>query len=401
MKRIIAVCAFVCAASIGLSDYSAAIGASQLPWHPNSILIDPAISRRQGHSIDVSGNLAIVGAYGNSGGHALIFDLATGTLLHRLRGNDVVSGDLFGFSVAIDGNLAIVGSGQNAAAYVFDATTGTQLRILRPSTSAFVRTVDINNGIAILGTPSADPGGPTNSGAGAITVYNANTGTQLRRINGPGGFNLNFGSALAIEGNTLAVSSPANFGNGEFRVFDAATGQLQWSYGYLEDGRDFRARDIVIDGDLIAVGVTRNTTKISDVLLFDRHNGDLIRRIDVNVNATDDYMSSIAMSGGRIAVGVWGYSIDGIGFAGAVHLFDASSGDHLATIENPDPQFSDNFGYDVSLSGQRLLVGASGDVSERGTTYVYMIPEPGSLALAFAGCALVYGVRRSRYSIAA
>ena len=72
-----------------------------------------------GYSVSVDGNYAIVGAYGEGdaggtySGKAYIFDATTGSLLHTLHNPnayDTSVGDLFGNSVAISGNYAVVGA---------------------------------------------------------------------------------------------------------------------------------------------------------------------------------------------------------------------------------------------------------------------------------------------------
>ena len=72
-----------------------------------------------GYSVAISGNLAVVGAYaedesgGTESGKAYIFDATTGSLLHTLHNPnayDTSAGDQFGISVAISGNYAVVGA---------------------------------------------------------------------------------------------------------------------------------------------------------------------------------------------------------------------------------------------------------------------------------------------------
>jgi outer membrane protein assembly factor BamB len=99
---------------------------------------DHTFSGVRGWTADISGNLAIIGIPHQSGGRALVFDIVSGQLLHTLKGADTVLNDLFGDSVAIDGTQAIVGargwSNARGAAYVFDLTTGQQLRkIISPT----------------------------------------------------------------------------------------------------------------------------------------------------------------------------------------------------------------------------------------------------------------------------
>ena len=72
-----------------------------------------------GYSVAISGNYAIVGAYGEdetgvtNPGKAYIFNVATGVLVHTLNNPNAYStsaSDFFGGSVAISGNYVIVGA---------------------------------------------------------------------------------------------------------------------------------------------------------------------------------------------------------------------------------------------------------------------------------------------------
>ena len=82
-----------------------------------------------GYSVATDGNYAIIGAPyegdagGTQSGKVYIFDATTGSLLHTLHNPnayDTSAGDIFGFSVAISGNYAVVG------AYGEDDAGGTQ-----------------------------------------------------------------------------------------------------------------------------------------------------------------------------------------------------------------------------------------------------------------------------------
>jgi hypothetical protein len=156
-----------------------------------------------GFSVAISGNYAIVGAYleddagGGSSGKAYIFNVVTGTLVHTLdnpNAYDTSASDFFGFSVAISGNYAIVGaygeddSGglSSGKAYIFNVTTGALLHTLdNPnaySTSAsdlFGQLVAIDGNYAIVGARSEDDSG--GSGSGKAYMYYIDTNASKNR----------------------------------------------------------------------------------------------------------------------------------------------------------------------------------------------------------------------------
>ncbi len=78
-----------------------------------------------GYSVSISGNLALVGAFGRDAniGAAYLYHAKTGVELAKLTASDGAAGDSFGFSVALDGSTALIGAedaGGKGAAYLYD-----------------------------------------------------------------------------------------------------------------------------------------------------------------------------------------------------------------------------------------------------------------------------------------
>ncbi len=107
---------------------------------------DAASQDHFGISVGISGDVAIVGAQGGGGnpgnyaGSAYLFDVTTGNQLFKLTASDAASLDYFGYSVGISGDWAIVGAyghdNQAGSAYLFDVKTGNQTAKLTPSNAA-------------------------------------------------------------------------------------------------------------------------------------------------------------------------------------------------------------------------------------------------------------------------
>lgn len=338
----------------------------------------------QGWAVDISGNLAVVGTPFFEGGAAFIFDLTTGELLHRLHPGDPLEagGELFGFSVAIDDGLAIVASGQRNAAYIFDATTGEQRHKLSPTASDYVRSVDISNGIAVLGAPSVRFDG---NDYGAAFLYDAVTGIQTNRINGPTtSLKRDFGRVVAVDGDAVAIVSPG-INKDDVYVFDSQTGAYQWKYGASTAGNNFFASDVVIEGDRVVIGGQSLSVGPPRAYVLNRSTGALERSFITQTQETiggDKY--EIDVSGDQLVVGAFEYSGEnGSGFRiGDVHSFDVATGDFLGTVNNPVPQSGSSFGFAVALDKGRLVVGAPGVGPSRGLTYSFLIPEPTMTTLA-------------------
>jgi hypothetical protein len=148
------------------------------------LAVDGAAGDYFGGSVSISGNRAIIGAYGDddlgdSSGSAYLFDVATGTQIAKLRASDGAADDRFGSSVAISGNTAIVGArghdgsgADSGSAYLFDVTTGAQLARLLASDGAagdqFGNSVTISATTAVVGASYDDDRG---SDSGSAYVF--------------------------------------------------------------------------------------------------------------------------------------------------------------------------------------------------------------------------------------
>jgi hypothetical protein len=119
-----------------------------------------------GSSVDIDGDVAIAGAFGDSSnGAAYVFHKTSAgnwEQVARLVADDGAPDDLFGWSVAIDGNIALVGAPHAGAAYVFhrgSTATWDQVAKLEPSdgdfSSMFGWSVDLDSQRAIVGAPDA------------------------------------------------------------------------------------------------------------------------------------------------------------------------------------------------------------------------------------------------------
>ena len=88
---------------------------------------------------------------------------------------------------------------------------------------------------------------------------------------------------------------------------------------------------------------------------------------------SDRFGTAVAASAEFLVVGANGddsYATD----AGAAYLFDATTGGLLRTFNNPTPAASDGFGNSVAVSGNWVVVGASGDdtgATNAGAAYLF------------------------------
>ncbi len=149
----------------------------------------------------------------------------------------------YGNHLAIgDGGKALIGAHlrnesmqfQAGAAYLYDLSTGDLLHKLTPDDPGFEdrfgQTLALDNGVALVGAPSA--GGPGNPNAGAGYLFDLSSGEQITKLEtaASGGAAL-FGWRVAIHEDVAAVTTPGGLAGGG----NAQRGVIE--YFGLNDGR--------------------------------------------------------------------------------------------------------------------------------------------------------------------
>ncbi|MGI9106459.1 MAG: hypothetical protein ACR2G4_09440 [Pyrinomonadaceae bacterium] len=190
-----------------------------------------------GNSVSVSGDTAIVGAFGddNSGGFnagsAYVFTRSNGvwTQQQRLQASDAADSDFFGASIAISGETAIIGAyeddnsgGSNVgSAYVFTRNNGmwTEQQRLQASDAAtfdgFGLSVAISGDTAVIGAARDDHSGGQDTGSAYVFTRSNGVWIQQQRLQAsdaaPGDF---FGVSVSVSGETAIVGAPRDDNSG-------------------------------------------------------------------------------------------------------------------------------------------------------------------------------------------
>ena len=376
-----------------------------------------------GFSAAISGNYAIVGAYGedddggNSSGKAYIFDVTTGALVHTLdnpNAYDTSASDQFGWSVAISGDRAIVGAVQeddaggseSGKAYIFNVSTGALVQTLdNPtaySTSAFDdfgHSVAISGDRAIVGANGeADDGGPL---SGKAYIFNVTTGALVHTLDNPNAFDTSrldvFGQSVAISGNRAIVGANSEGDadgtfSGKAYIFDVSTGTLLHTLdnpnAFGTSAGDQFGQSVAMSGNYAIVSATfeddAGGNSSGKAYIFDVTTGTLLHTLD-NPNAYDtsasDFFGSdrgVAISGNYAIVSAYSEDDANGGLSGKAYIFNVTTGTLLHTLDNPNAfntSQGDRFSYSVAISGNYVIVGAIGEDDdggiESGKAYIY------------------------------
>lgn len=316
------------------------------------------------------------------------------TLTHTVNNPQQGFGDYFGYSVDVSGGTAIVGArfddtngvSNGGGAYLVDVATGAvSPALVNPNASTndeFGFSVGISGNKAVVGAYRED--GPFTD-QGEAYVYDTTTGNLITTLINPSASNSDqFGWATDISGDKVVVGARLDDATGANAgaayVFDAVTGSLlNTLINPLTSSSDHFGFDVAIDGNLIAVSSRLENTGASNagaVYVYDATTGGLVSSIfNPTPQSNDHFGWSVDIDNGNVLVGSALDSAGGVSNTGQAFLFDALSGNLLQTFDNPDPIADDNFGRSVDLSGGLAVIGARGQnvagQNDAGAGYVF------------------------------
>ncbi|HLO55520.1 MAG TPA: FG-GAP repeat protein [Saprospiraceae bacterium] len=202
---------------------------------------DGAASDKFGSCVSISGNYAIIGAASgdiganNDQGSSYIF-LRSGnsyTQQAKLTASDGAAYDYFGYSVSISGNYAIVGAygDDTGSAYIFlrTGTAWTEQAKLISSDGAFIdnfgSSVSISGDYAIIGVAGDDIGTNYDQGSAYIFLRSGTIWTQQTKLTvSDGVYEDRLGSSVSISGDYAIIGAPyddisANSDQGSTYIF--------------------------------------------------------------------------------------------------------------------------------------------------------------------------------------
>ena len=364
------------------------------------IAMDGDVGDRFGYSVAISGNTAIVGAPFNDSdnsidsGSAYIFTNNGGTWseIEKLTAMDGDVGDRFGYSVAISGNTAIVGaSGDDSSkgsAYIFTNNNGTWSQTEKLTAidgedgDQFGWSVAICGNTVIVGTPSGDN---INIGSAYIFTNNGGIWSQQKLTAIDGVSSDRFGLSVAISGNTAIVGAPFDDINdpgdnlGSAYIFTNNGGtwsqleKITANYGAFGDSFGY---SVAICDNTVIIGAIGDDDKENDsgsAYIFSNNGGSWsqIQKITANDGAeADNFGYSVAIYGNTVIVGARGDDSS----KGSSYIFTNNGGTWSQTEKLIvfDGAADDNFGFSVAIGSYGSIVGAIGDSSNTGAVYSYI-----------------------------
>jgi len=379
----------------------------------------PAAGNHFGQTVAMSGSLMAVGLpdddqVGLDAGTVAIFEMNSatpGTPILVIDSIDVSLNARVGLSLALEGNILVVGAPQSFAGsirggqvYVFDLSSATpKTPILTLADPAPVLNDEFGNAVAISGSRIVVGARYEDTGAistGSAYVFDMSSGTPtvpVHILNNPSpAVGDTFGTSVAISGTRVIVGAPYDdtgaVDAGSAYIYDLTSGTPTVPLHTLNNptpgNSDIFGNAVVIVGNRVVVGSQGNTVgatvNIGSIHVYDLASGTPatpVRTIDhPNPVFRDFFGASISLSGDRLLVGAPGNDT-GATDAGRAYVFDLASvtpATPLATLDNPSPAQADGFGTAVSILGSRIAVGIpNADLSGRdqGAVAVYGPPS--------------------------
>ncbi len=377
-------------------------------WNPQQKLTasDGAASGRFGFSVTVSGDTAVVGAYGQRSAYVFVGSGTSWSEQQKLTPSGGAANDGFGYSVAVSGDTAVVGAwsddvGTNAdqgSAYAFvrSGTTWSEQQKLTASDGAasdrFGVSVGVSGDTAVVGTVFGD-GAIANQGSAYVFVRAGTTWSQQQKLAASdGSADDRFGISVAVSGDTVAVGA-----NGDDVGTNAAQGSAYvfmrlgtiWSQQQKLTASDGGANhdfgySVAVSGDVSVVGASAGfgtTLGSGSAYVFARSGTTWSQQQKLTasdgVNG-DSFGIAVAVSGDTAMVGAFSDDVGTNANQGSVYAFvrAGTSWSQQQKLTASDGAANDLFGISLAISGDTAVVGAySDDVganTDQGSAYVFV-----------------------------
>ena len=366
---------------------------------------DSDLFYRFGHSLSVDGDRMLVGSpyhdniNGNESGAAYIFDYDGTHWVEsaQLLPSDGAEDDKFGISVSISGDKAVVGSksdaqGYNSGAvyvYEYDGANWLESAKLLPSDGAesdlFGESVSLSGDRVLIGSIGSD-GQSVDAGAVFVYEFDGVSWAQSAKLTASDGVDSDrFGSSVSLSGDRALIGDPSNFHNssvsGAAYIFDfngnnwAETTKL-----VADDPRllDYYGNSVSLDGERAIVGVfgdDDNGTDSGSAYIYDYNGFNWAQSAKLTASdgvANDKFGISLHLSGNRAVIGASGDSING-GNSGSAYYyeFDGVNWIEKSNLSAGDGDDGDSLGTSVFLANNQAVAGAPNQNIYTGAVYMF------------------------------
>ena len=369
---------------------------------------DGAAYDRFGKNVSISGDTAIVGAQwdddlGSKSGSAYVYVRSDGvwTEQAKLNASDGAAEDQFGHVVSISGDTAVVGAfgdddlgSQSGSAYVYvrSGEVWTEQAKLTASDGAgsdrFSFSVSVSGDTIVVGAYQDDDLGG-NSGSAYVYVRSGEVWTEQAKLTaGDGARGDRFGFNLSVSGDTAVVGAyqDDDLGSKSGSAYVYVRSGEVWTEQAKLTASDGAADDrlgfsVSVSGDTAAVGAyfdDDSGSKSGSVYVFVRNGVIWTEQAKLTASdgaADDQFGRKVSISGDTVVVGSQ-YDDDSGNSSGSAYVFVRNGvvWTEQSKLIAYDGAASDLFGWDVGISGDTAIVGSYGDDdlgNSSGSMYIY------------------------------
>jgi outer membrane protein assembly factor BamB len=245
-----------------------------------------------------------------------------------------------------------------------------------------------NNRYLVVASPAQTVHGE--AAAGRVYVYSRSSGRLLHTLTSPNSQEEGvFGISIALRGEYLAVGALETLKHGKNKeeeagqayIFNASSGKLLRTFTSpnAEEGGVFGV-EVDMSGNDLVVGAPREAVKkdkeAGHAYVFNAISGKLLQTLtSPNAQEEGEFGIAVAISGKKLAVGAKLEAVGKHSKAGRVYVYSTSSGKLLHTLTSPHPQEAGEFGVELGMSGEDLVVSAKfesvGKDADAGDAYVF------------------------------
>lgn len=375
---------------------------------------DPGAGDNFGRSVALGAGTALIGAPFDDGtggidegaAYAFVGSGASWTQEAKLTAVDNAVGDWFGRAVVIDGDRAAIcalfddgpGATDDGSVTVFTRAGGvwTQQQKLfgenGDSSDWFGYSIALSGGTLLIGRPQGDFNDANHKGGAREYRWTGSSWELSRKLDPPGmAFGDYYGMAVALDGDTAVCGAGGDFvaaeNQGSLWIFRRSGGEwFEPDYGLITGSvaSDALGTSVDLDGDTMAIGVPGHDdtggSNQGSVRIFVRDG--LLWTLQQTVIAgdgalNDAFGTSVSLDGDTLTVGAPLDSVGGGTNQGSAYVFVRSAGvwTQQQKLLASDRATGDNFGWSISVSGDRLIVGAPGanaPVTDSGAAYAFV-----------------------------
>ena len=349
-----------------------------------------------GSSLNLSGDRIVVGALNdnNAIGSAYVFDFINGEWSEtKITASDGVTNDKFGISVSQSGNRLLIGASQFSdfgSAYVFDLVQGNWIETILTASDGtqyneFGISVSLNGDMALVGSQRDSTGGLPVSGSAYIFEFKDNNWIETKLKANEGTSEAYFGNSVDLNGSHILVGAFGDSKNGRgygsayvFNFTKDAWNETRLNSGDGSGGDRF-GYSVSLLGDRALIGAYNDNEAglySGSAYIFDNigTSWTKVKLLPSDGVSGAEFGYSVSLSANRALIGAPGDNENG-SFSGAAYIFDLIEGSWVETkLTASDGSALDEFGHSLSLFNNRALVGAwknDDNGPDSGSAYVY------------------------------